>query len=179
MSQWKILPGVDLYYVTTTIINWQQVFTDLPYFEVILDSLKFCIANKELHLHAYVIMPNHAPYILSTDKDKRFPDIMRDFNTHTSREITKLLEVDSKLQLLEVFADAARRDGRGNKYKVWQEGYHPITLGTPDFTAQKLNYLHNNPVRKGYVERPEQWRYSSARNYLLGDESLIKVELLF
>jgi putative transposase len=124
-------------------------------------------------------MPNHAHYILSTDEGESLPGIMRDFNTHSSREITRLLEADSRLQLLKVFADAARQDQRGNKYKVWQEGYHPIALGTPDFTAQKLTYLHNNPVRKGYVDLPEQWRYSSARNYVLGDDSLIKVESLF
>jgi putative transposase len=179
MSQWKILPGVNLYYVTTTIVEWQYVFTGFRYFDVILDSLKFCVASKGLHLHAYVIMPNHAHYILSTDEGKSLPGIMRDFNTHSSREITRLLEADSRLQLLKVFADAARQDQRGNKYKVWQEGYHPIALGTPDFTAQKLTYLHNNPVRKGYVDLPEQWRYSSARNYVLGDDSLIKVESLF
>jgi putative transposase len=179
MSQWKIVPGVNLYYVTTTIVDWQYVFAGYPYFDVILDSLKFCVATKGLRLHAYVIMLNHAHYILSTDESKSLSDTMRDFNTHTSREITRLLEADSRLQLLAPFADAARQDGRGNKYKVWQDGYHPIALGTPSFTAQKLNYLHNNPVRKGYVDRPEQWRYSSARNYLLGDESLIEVELLF
>jgi putative transposase len=179
MSQWKILPGVNLYYVTTTIVEWQYVFTGFRYFDVILDSLKFCVASKGLHLHAYVIMPNHAHYILSTDEGKSLPGIMRDFNTHSSREITRLLEADSRLQLLKVFADAARQDQRGNKYKVWQEGYHPIALGTPDSTAQKLTYLHNNPVRKGYVDLPEQWRYSSARNYVLGDDSLIKVESLF
>jgi putative transposase len=179
MSQWKIHPGVDLYYVTTTIVEWQHVFAESGYFDVILNSLKFCVANKGLHLHAYVIMRSHVHYILSTDEGKSLPDIMRDFNTHTSREITRLLEADSRLQLLQVFANAAVQDGRGNKYKVWQDGYHPIALATPDFTAQKLNYLHSNPVRKGYVNRPEQWRYSSARNYLLGDESLIKVELLF
>jgi REP element-mobilizing transposase RayT len=179
MSRWKILPDVDLYYTTTTIVEWQNVFTGPPYFDVILDTLKFCVANKGLHLHAYVIMPNHAHYILSAGEGKSFSDIMRDFNTHTSREITRLLEADSRIELLKVFADAAAQDGRGNKYKVWQDGYHPIALATPDFTAQKLNYLHDNPARKGYVDRPEQWRYSSARNYLLGDESLIKVELLF
>jgi REP element-mobilizing transposase RayT len=179
MSQWKVLPGVDLYYTTTTIVGWEHVFAGFPYFDAILDSLRFCISNKGLHLHAYVIMPNHAHYILSADEGKSLSDIMRDFNTHTSREITRLLEADSRIELLKVFVDAAAQDGRGNKYKVWQDGYHPIALATPDFAAQKLNYLHDNPVRKGYVDRPEHWRYSSARNYLLGDESMIKVELLF
>jgi putative transposase len=119
MSQWKIVPGVDLYYITTTIVDWEYVFTGFPYFDLILDSLKYCIENKGLHLHAYVIMPNHAHYVLSTGRGRRLSDVMRDFNTHTSREITRLLEADSKVHLLEVFADAAKEDGRGNEYKVW------------------------------------------------------------
>ncbi len=47
-----------------------------------------------------------------------------------------------------------------------------------DFFDQKLNYIHDNPVRKGYVENPEHWKFSSARNYLLNDHSMIKVEIL-
>ena len=69
-------------------------------------------------------------------------------------------------------------EGRGNKYKVWQEGFHPIGIDTAKFFQEKLEYLHNNPVRKGFVEEPEQWRYSSARNYLLDDHSIITVEYL-
>jgi hypothetical protein len=69
-------------------------------------------------------------------------------------------------------------EGRGNKYKVWQEGFHPIGIDTAKFFQEKLEYLHNNPVRKGFVEEPEQWRYSSARNYLLDDHSIITVECL-
>ncbi|MEK6570342.1 MAG: transposase [Bacteroidota bacterium] len=179
MTQWKIIPGVKLYYITTTGVEWCDVFTAIPYSDIIIDSLKYCIIHKALHLHAYVVMPNHAHYILSTDERKSLSDIMRDLNTHTSREITRLLKAESRHDLLKVFSDAAKLDGRGNQFKVWQEGFHPIALATHDFVAQKLNYLHNNPVRKGYVVRPEQWRYSSARNYILQDESVIKVEFLF
>lgn len=101
---------------------------------------------------------------------------MRDFNTHTSREITTLLREDRKISILELFGQAAALDGRGNDYKVWQEGFHPIALETEDFVVQKLDYLHDNPVRKGYVEEPEHWKYSSARNYILNDHSVIQVK---
>ena len=178
MSQWKVQSDVSLYFVTTTIVGWQFVFTSFPYFEVIVESLKHCIAQKGLHLHAYVIMPNHAHYILSSEKPKSLSNIMRDFNTHTSRQITALLHEDRKASMLRVFRRAAKLDGRGNDYKVWQEGFHPITLETEDFMVQKLDYLHENPVRKGYVEDPEHWKYSSARNYSLNDHSLIQVECL-
>jgi REP element-mobilizing transposase RayT len=178
MSNWKILPGAEYYFITTTIVDWQIVFTTDLYHRIILNSMEHCIKNKGLHLHAYVIMPNHAHYILSTGVGKSLSDIMRDFNTRTSREITSLLKREGKDNLQRIFRNAARLDGRGNSFKVWQEGFHPIALLTEPFLLQKLNYLHDNPVRKGYVERPEEWKYSSARNYFLDDHTVIKVETL-
>jgi hypothetical protein len=73
---------------------------------------------------------------------------------------------------------AAEADGKGNRYKVWQEGFHPIAIESERFFLEKLQYLHENPVRKGYVDRLEQWRYSSARNYILDDDSVLMVDRL-
>jgi REP element-mobilizing transposase RayT len=161
MSRWKIIQGVNLYFITTTIVEWRSVFVTIPLFETIIESLKYCCTNKGLHLHAYVIMPNHAHYIVLTNPPEKLSDVMRDFNRFTSQRITDVLDED-----------------RGNRYKVWQEGFHPIAIDTGDFFQQKLDYLHENPVRKGFVERSEYWRYSSARNYLFDDHSVIPVECL-
>lgn len=59
--------------------------------------------------------------------------------------------------------------------KIWQEGYHPEAIKSTPFFAQKLDYIHDNPVKKGFVVQPEHWKYSSARNYLLGDDRLIVI----
>jgi putative transposase len=178
MSRWKITPDVNLYFITTTIVEWQSVFVTIPLFETIIESLKFCHTNKGLRLHGYVIMPNHVHYIMSTNPLERLSDIMRDFNRFTSQRITEVLKEMHRNELLEIFFQAAKDEGRGNRYKVWQEGFHPIAIDTGDFFQQKLDYLHENPVRKGFVEKPEQWRYSSARNYFLDDHSVITVECL-
>lgn len=178
MSRWKVIPDIKCYFVTTTVVEWQYIFTSIPCFDIIIDSLKYCIKNKFLHVHGYVIMLNHAHYILSTDDGKILSDVMRDFGTHTSRRLTEFLEQEKRFDLLKVFQRAAEDDGRGNLYKVWQEGFHPITIESDQFFLEKLQYLHENPVRKGYVDRPEQWRYSSARNYVLDDDSIIAVERL-
>jgi putative transposase len=178
MSRWKVIPGVGHHFVTTTVVEWQNVFTAIPYFEIIIESLKHCIQNKGLHLHGYVIMPNHAHYILSSDDGTKLSHIMRDFATYTSRHLSGQLEEEGRREILKVFRRAARAGGRGNVYKVWQEGYHPIALDSEDFFSQKLNYLHDNPIRKGFVERPEHWRYSSARNYVLDDDSIVAIEKL-
>jgi len=101
---------------------------------------------------------------------------MRDFNTHTSRIITELLKAERRDSMLRVFRKAAIEDARGNQFKVWQPGFHPIYIISDYFFSEKLDYIHYNPVRKGFVKQPEEWEYSSARNYILGDHSIIMVE---
>jgi hypothetical protein len=51
------------------------------------------------------------------------------------------------------------------RYQLWQEGYHPQLIQGEAMLEQKLQYIHNNPVARGYVEDAIHWRYSSARNY--------------
>jgi REP element-mobilizing transposase RayT len=178
MSRWKILPDIEHYFITSTIVDWEYVFTSEPYFDVIIHSLEYCMKNKGLHLHGYVIMPNHVHYIVSANLGNNISDIFRDFNTHTSREITRLLKSERRHGSLSEFSDSAQFDDRGNVYKVWQDGFHPIAIESEKFFLEKLQYIHENPVRKGYVEIPEHWKYSSARNYLLDDHSIIRVECL-
>jgi putative transposase len=67
--------------------------------------------------------------------------------------------------------------GRSKKpdYKIWQDEYHPIAITSEKLFLQKMEYMHNNPVRKGFVEKPKYWKYSSARNWLLGDDCIIQI----
>ena len=58
-------------------------------------------------------------------------------------------------------------------YQVWQEGSQPKQIGNADVMLQKLDYMHYNPVKRGYVDEPADWRYSSA-NYA-GRPGLIDV----
>ena len=67
-------------------------------------------------------------------------------------------------------------DSETGKNKIWQEGYHPIAIKSQEVFNQKLEYIHYNPVKKGFVEKPEDWKYSSAGNYILGDDSLIALD---
>ena len=176
MSRWKIIEDINYYFITTTIVEWQNVFVFDELFEVIIASLKYCIDHKGLHLHAYVIMPNHVHYIVSVDSAQHLSDIIRDLNRFTSRQITHILKKTMRTDLLDVFQKAAIEEGRGNIYKVWLEGYHPIAIYSEDFFLQKLKYMHENPVRKKLADQPENWKYSSARNYYLDDHSIIQVE---
>ena len=65
----------------------------------------------------------------------------------------------------------------GQRYQVWQEGFHPQLITSKAMLQQKLDYIHQNPVKRGYGDAPAHWRYSSYRNYL-GEPGLLEVTLL-
>ena len=122
-------------------------------------------------------LPNHLHTIISS-VDANLSDIIRDFKRFTSESITDLIHKADNRHLLDFFAEAARLDKRGNRFKIWQGGSHPEAIETGGFFDQKLRYIHENPVRKGFVKNPEDWLYSSARNYYLHDDSVIKIDCL-
>jgi len=67
--------------------------------------------------------------------------------------------------MLDSLYNAKRPDKTGQVYQVWQEGSHPVLIQSREMMLQRVEYIHNNPVRRGYVECPWYWRYSSALNY--------------
>jgi hypothetical protein len=55
---------------------------------------------------------------------------------------------------------------KDRQYQFWQEGSHPQQIADERMMQQKIDYIHYNPVRRGYVDKPEDWRYSSARDFV-------------
>lgn len=176
MSAWKIHSDVEIYFVTSSIVNWIPVFVDKPFFSIITNSLKYCIDNKDLHIHGYVIMPDHI-HLLVNGKGN-LSDIMRDFKTYTSVQISTLLKDKGYQHLLNTFQQAAMDSKKSDRFKIWQEEFHPIAIYSEKFYNQKLNYIHQNPVKKGYVTEPKHWYYSSARNYAGVLNRSLEVEML-
>ncbi len=180
MSHWKIIEEheTSFYFLTATIVDWTPIFLSEKYFDIIIQSLKYCKKEKELRLVGYVIMPNHIHLIAAGTQLHPLSDIMRDFKQFTSRKIIEELKNDTRVNELSIFQSAANLDNRGNTHKVWIEGNHPVLVEEGFMFKEKLLYIHNNPVRKGFVQLPEHWMYSSARNYILNDHSILHIECL-
>ena len=178
MGRYKTIDENGIYFTTHTIIEWLPVFVEQRYFQIIVDSLKYCQQDKGLHVFGYVIMLNHFHLIAQTDIGFRFQDVMRDMKKYTSKAISNELEKDNQKLLLYVFKKTAESETGDRKYKIWQDEYHPQILYTEKVCRQKLLYMHYNPGRKGFVASPEDWQYSSARNYILDDHSMMNIEKL-
>lgn len=176
MRRYRIDPEkTSFYFCTCNIVEWRCVFKEEKYCQIIIDSLNYCRKNKGLLLFGFVIMPNHIHLIVSSKERLPLTDIMRDFKRHTSKLISKMLEEDNEKLFLYIFQKAKRT--QKTKYKVWQDEYHPEAIYSEKWFYQKLNYLHNNPVRKGFVVKPEDWKYGSARNWILDDHSTISLDI--
>ena len=177
MSAWKIRKEASIYFVTFSITGWYPVFTDILYFDIIIESLRYCRDKKGLHIYAYVLMLNHVHLIVSVKEGPgTLSDVIRDMKRHTSKAISVQLKRDGKVLPLRIFSQAA---DKSNQYQVWQQGFHPKGIVSEKFCLQKLNYIHDNPVRKGYVRRPEHWYYSSAGNYAGLTNLALEIESIF
>jgi len=99
---------------------------------------------------------------------------MRHFKSFTARQIIDLLEQRGVRVLLQQLRALKLRHKKESTYQVWQEGSHPQQIRDDEMMWQKIEYIHNNPVVRGYVDDPLDWRHSSARNYA-GRPGLIEV----
>lgn len=158
----------EAYFVTITVVKWIDLFTRLNQKQILVNALVHCQKKKGLEIFAWCLMPSHLHMLCRAKDTELLSDIMRDFKKYTSKKIIQTIkeEPESRREwLLEQFSKACENLKRAQNYKVWQDGYHAEILKTNKFIYQKLNYVHNNPVEDGIVARPEEYMYSSARNY--------------
>jgi REP element-mobilizing transposase RayT len=169
------------YFVTWTVVEWLPIFSEARYREIVLDSLTYLRTNKHTQLNVFVVMSSHIHAIFWQDDGVNLSDVTSDFKRYTSREISSEAQRKDKNELLLSFSNArkANRAQDVSTYQVWQEGSHPEAIFTEKFAKQKMDYIHLNPVRAEMVKTADGWPYSSARAYLLGEETYPPVDLLF
>jgi len=164
-----------MHFITCTIVEWIPVFTSAPYFGILINSLKYCQKEKSLCLYSYAILENHFHAIVAGPS---LASTVQSLKSYTGRRIIEQLRRDKKEWLLNQLAYYKLKSKAGSHYQVWQEGSHPKVIMDENMLQQKIEYIHFNPVRRGYVECPEYWKYSSARNYYSDDHSVISLDCI-
>ena len=173
-SRYTITDADGVYFLTSTIVEWLPVFTGVDACDTIIQSLEFCRKAKGLRVYAYVIMENHIHLVADTPDLGR---VMQSFKRHTAKELVQLAEASRKEWLLNQWAYYRKKYKVESAHQIWQEGSHPQLVLDDDMLRQKIRYVHENPVRRGYVDLAEHWRYSSARNYFGGESPVMEVDV--
>ncbi|MFC6999745.1 REP-associated tyrosine transposase [Rufibacter roseus] len=178
--KYKFRDNEKLYFVSFAVVHWIDVFIRNEYRQVLLDSLRYCQEKKGLEVYAYCLMTSHVHLIISS-QGKPLAEILRDFKSFTSTQLRKAItenpQESRKEWMLWVMERAGKRNGNNKGFQFWQQHNHPIVLNSNFLIQQKLDYLHNNPVEAGFVEQPEDYIYSSARDYA-GTKGLLDILLI-
>ncbi len=156
-TRYKIHDNAYPRFFTCTIVEWLPVFTRQDSVQIILDSWSFLQREGRLTLFAYVVLENHIHFIASSDN---LAKEIGDFKSYTARRLIDLLEPAGAKTFLEQLAFRKAKHKSDRDYQLWQEGSHPQQIDSDEIMWQKIEYIHLNPVKRGYVDDPLHWRDS-------------------
>ena len=167
-----------LYFISFATVNWIDVFVREEYMNIMIDSFKFCQEKKGLEIYGWCIMPSHIHMIIGSSKNK-MEDIVRDMKSHTSTKLRNAIknnvQESRKEWMIWMMERAGKKNGNNNDWQFWQQHNQPIEIKDQEMFDKVLDYTHLNPVMAGFVSRPEDWKYSSAKDFC-GIKGLIELD---
>ncbi|MCF5468069.1 REP-associated tyrosine transposase [Pseudomonas syringae] len=171
-SRYTITEPEKPHFLTCTVVEWLPLFTRPALVEILLNAWRYQQAHQGLQLFGYVVMENHLHFVAQAPAlDK----CVSSFKSFTARQIVETLEKSKAESTLQRLRFVKRIHKTDRVYQVWQEGTHAELIWNESVMRQKLDYIHHNPVKRGYVDVGEHWRYSSARDYE-GQRGLIDIQ---
>ena len=90
MGGYKIRNPAAIHFITFAVVEWVDVFTRKDYRDIVLESIRFCQAEKGLALHCWCIMSNHL-HLVASAKNNDLSEILRDFKKFTSKQIIEAI----------------------------------------------------------------------------------------
>jgi REP element-mobilizing transposase RayT len=150
---------------TFTVVYWLPVFVSEAPCLILTESLNFCHQHKFLRVNAFVIMPTHAHLVVfDADYDnQRLQNSISAIRQYTGRQLAGYCEQ----KMPKVYGQLVNNPRRSDRERqFWQASRHPVAIWTEGFWRTKVNYLHDNPRRKGLVHEATAWRFSSAAYWL-------------
>ena len=164
MERYRFVEGHALYFLTFSVVEWLPVFIAEEPCRIVTESLNFCHESKSLRINAFVIMPTHI-HLIAFDEafdSERLHKALTDFRKFTGR---KLADYCAR-HVLAAFTDVFRKQaGEDRTRRFWQPTRHPEAIYSRDFWQEKVDYIHNNPIKAGLVHRVDHWRFSSAGHW--------------
>lgn len=152
-------PGSSLF-ITTTVLDFVHAFRrEEPRTAMALHLSEYC-RKSGTALYAFVVMPHHVHLLLRLPETLSGPEFMRVLKRQSGAAFSKLLTAEELREF---------DQQRGlNRNTFWKYSFRSKQVEGEEMFWQKVHYIHHNPVRAGYVESPEEWRWSSAQLMLDG-----------
>ena len=147
------------YYLTSVAHDRLPIFRHEEIKDIVCGAWNEARKSGEILIFAYVIMPDHVHMI--TDGGRKISDVLRFTNGISAKRILDHLKSGPYESSLRKLRQETKE--KGHKYSGWQHNPDAFRITGEDALWQKVNYIHQNPVRAGLVARAEEYRYSSVR----------------
>ncbi|MCX6745588.1 MAG: hypothetical protein NTX00_01055 [Candidatus Parcubacteria bacterium] len=189
-------PG-QIHFVTFKTYNNCPYFKEERFCELYLQNLEFYRQKFKLKIYGYAIIWDHIHQLIWFDTENftelTISKVMQDFKSMVARQIIDYLSShpgsqeplllartnDSSMeQGLHATREESRNHKRGLKYHIWQPGFYDFNIYSDKKFAEKLKYIHDNPVKHGVTKDISEYKYCSWRNYELNDHSIFKIDYL-
>lgn len=150
------------------------MFKNPEFLQVIIDGLNFLATDREVIIYAYVIMPDHIHLVV---KGNDLSKHISSFKSYSARRILDALEDHKLWTHLNVFKEAKCKFKKDRTHEFWTEGFHPKQIISSKMMEQKINYIHQNPVKTGLVANEHDWLHSSFNDYYGNSRGLVNIRL--
>jgi REP element-mobilizing transposase RayT len=165
-----------LYFVTATVQGWKRLFAEEAYAQIVIQSLDWHRRQRRWLLFAFVVMPDHAHWIVKPLGQCTISAVLQTFGSYTAHTIVDQLAEDGSADLLAYFAQRWDRD-TGKNHQIWLP-LEARNVYSAAVLRQKMEYIHNNPIAKRWslVEDRAEYVYSTACFYDRGIAPIIPVD---
>ena len=137
--------GGSCFFVTSTFKDWAPFGETEGFYEALAESLNFYSRKYMSSIAGYVFMPTNIHLVIFID-GKELGNFMRDFKKFTGQHVRRELKLGSP--------------------NIWMPRYDRVELNSDDIFREKIEYIHNNPVKSGLVGSANDWFWSSAADYM-------------
>ncbi|MBX7045004.1 MAG: transposase [Ignavibacteria bacterium] len=172
-SRNKIYNANGVYFITSTVVDWLELFNSDNSFQILADCINFYIRKKNFKVHAYVFMKNHFHLICSGENISKSIGSIKSFS---AKKMIEKLKDGNNYEVLNKLRETKKKHKTDRQFQFWQEGFYPKEVLSNDELKQKIEYIHYNPVKKNYCAEMAGWKYSSANYYETGIEGIIFIE---
>jgi putative transposase len=174
--------GRDLHFLTFSCYQRQPLFNSAPRRDFFLQILERVRRRYRLVVVGYVVMPEHIHLLVSEPQRATLSTAIQALMLGMVRSLllsgdkTLTVEIPMSRKRSETWGTPGV-DGVKKSNRFWQARFYDFNVWTEKKRIEKLRYIHRNPVARGLVESPEQWRWSSFRWYLSGEVGPVKINV--
>ncbi len=171
-DRYKIYRQNYPHFITLTYTDWLPLNSRTEITEILLNVIKYHQTEQGLTLYGWVFMENHIHLIL---KSPNLSKTIHSIKSYSAKQILAYLKDKKSYSTLNSLYWGKAFHKTSQEFQVWEDGFHPVEIGSKETMMEKLGYVHNNTIKRGYVRRAEDWRYSSMGSYLGYEGELLYV----